>query len=264
MSKEIKLSLLFAVVGMIATVAVYFTQMEMLASLTGNNQANNPINDIPPYVLVSMSSLQTGILGFVMALIGLKLAPKVQLHLPFLEAFVEKRGFSGWSKKWLLIAIFGGVIGMAITLLLDEIVFAPYMPTFDETQPVTWWKGLVSGVLYGGIYEEVMLRLFLMTVIIWLLAKLTRRLKDSLSPAFYWSGIIVSSILFGAGHLPATYMLFAELTPVIIARALLLNGLMGVFFGYLFWKKGLEHSMISHMSAHVFLYGLVYGVGGLL
>jgi hypothetical protein len=34
-------------------------------------------------------------------------------------------------------------------------------------------------------------------------------------------------------------------------RALVLNGVAGIAFGYLYWKDGLEAAMIGHMSAHV-------------
>ncbi len=56
---------------------------------------------------------------------------------------------------------------MALTLLLDKIFFTPQIPQLAEMEPVTWWKGLIAGVLYGGIIEEIGVRLFIMTLIIW-------------------------------------------------------------------------------------------------
>jgi hypothetical protein len=41
------------------------------------------------------------------------------------------------------------------------------------------------------------------------------------------------------------------LTPVLIVRALVLNGIAGVVLGYLYWKNGLEAAMLGHMSAHL-------------
>jgi len=57
------------------------------------------------------------------------------------------------------------------------------------------------------------------------------------------------------GHLPAT-ALITTLTPLVIFRALLLNGIGGVVFGWLYWKKGLESSMIAHFSADITLHVL--------
>ena len=37
----------------------------------------------------------------------------------------------------------------------------------------------------------------------------------------------------------------------LVVRALVLNGVAGVAFGYLYWRHGLEAAMLGHMSAHV-------------
>jgi membrane protease YdiL (CAAX protease family) len=54
------------------------------------------------------------------------------------------------------------------------------------------------------------------------------------------------------------------ITPPVILRAVLLNGIGGVVFGWLFFKKGLEFAMISHFSLdivlHVFLPLLGYSL----
>jgi hypothetical protein len=38
---------------------------------------------------------------------------------------------------------------------------------------------------------------------------------------------------------------------MLVVRALVLNGIAGIIFGYLYWKHGLEAAMIGHMSAHL-------------
>jgi len=68
-----------------------------------------------------------------------------------------------------------------------------------------------------------------------------------------WFGIIASAVLFGLGHLPVTATLTA-ITPAILARAILLNGVAGVIFGWLYWKKGLGSAMIAHFSADIILH----------
>ena len=47
------------------------------------------------------------------------------------------------------------------------------------------------------------------------------------------------------------------LTMLVISRALLLNGLLGIAFGYLYRKRGLEAAMISHFSADLILHVLL-------
>ncbi len=73
-----------------------------------------------------------------------------------------------------------------------------------------------------------------------------------------WPAIVLSNIAFGVGHLPATRAM-VPLTPAVVARALILNSIVGVPCGYLYWKKGLEAAMITHGTADVVLH-----VGGSL
>ena len=62
--------------------------------------------------------------------------------------------------------------------------------------------------------------------------------------------IILAALLFGVGHLPAT-ALIVPLTPVVIARAIVLNGIGGLLFGWLYWRRSLEAAMIAHATFHV-------------
>ena len=101
-----------------------------------------------------------------------------------------------------------------------------------------------------------MLRLFGMTFIVWLLAKITRKNKSNIPNSFYYVAIFIAAIIFGLGHLPATMEVFGELSAILVIRALVLNGLLGLWFGYLYWKKGLEYAIIAHISADIFIHVL--------
>ena len=68
-----------------------------------------------------------------------------------------------------------------------------------------------------------------------------------------WFALLVAAVLFGAGHLPAAAKIW-PLDGVVIARTLLLNGIGGVAFGWLYWKRGLEAAMIAHFSADIVLH----------
>jgi membrane protease YdiL (CAAX protease family) len=65
--------------------------------------------------------------------------------------------------------------------------------------------------------------------------------------------IIAVSVIFGLGHLPATVQI-TPLTSVVIIRAIVLNGIGGIIFGWLYWKKGLESAILAHFSADIVLY----------
>jgi hypothetical protein len=46
----------------------------------------------------------------------------------------------------------------------------------------------------------------------------------------------------------------SKLNPLFITRALVLNGLGGLAFGWLYWKQRLESVMMAHFSADIVLH----------
>jgi membrane protease YdiL (CAAX protease family) len=146
-----------------------------------------------------------------------------------------------------------GVLVSAAIVPLGLWVFAPQLGAAGRDtaalQPPAW-QGLLAS-FYGGIAEELLMRLGLMTLLVWVGARLTRTTVPG--PAVVWMAIIVTALLFGAGHLPTTAALLS-LTPLVIARALLLNGIGGIVFGWLYWKRGLLAAMLAHFSADIVLH----------
>ncbi len=100
-------------------------------------------------------------------------------------------------------------------------------------------------VFESSILEEVTFRLFAMSLIAWLAARLVRR-----DGAAMTVGLVGSAVLFGMAHLPAWFAV-AHATPPLIAVVLLLNGLGGLLFGWLFWRWGLPYAILSHIAADV-------------
>lgn len=92
-----------------------------------------------------------------------------------------------------------------------------------------------------------------MTFIIWIFSKIKKNTDGKLTNLIIWLAIIVTAILFGIGHLPSAGTI-TVITPIIVARAIILNGVGGIIFGWLYWKKGLESAMISHFSADTVLH----------
>jgi len=87
---------------------------------------------------------------------------------------------------------------------------------------------------------------------VWILFKIRKTADGKPTVIGIWLAIIISAVIFGLGHLPITGTLTA-ITPLVIVRAVLLNGVAGIIFGWLYWKKGLESAMISHFSADIVL-----------
>ena len=89
-----------------------------------------------------------------------------------------------------------------------------------------------------------------MSLLIWILWKVFQPRKEEPTAGIFWISIMITSFMFALGHLGAT-MLAAPLTPMILARMFLLNGIGGIVFGWLYWKKGFEIAMVSHATVHI-------------
>lgn len=236
---DLKAALIFAAIGLAAG---YFTGMYQVSIATEEfkQQIISQIGSMNTMMLIA--SAQGAVYAFLSAFIGLKLARKVNLKLNF-----------GFDKNSFLLAM---LIGVAVAFIItgsDRFVFAEYLTsqvTSYEFSPTY----LVTGILYGGIVEELLLRLLVMSLLVLILWKLFARSKDnSFIPNWiYITAIVLAATLFAAGHLPITAQMFGLSTPIVI-RCFILNGLGGIGFGYLYWKKGLAYSMYAHAATHVFM-----------
>lgn len=246
---NMKLVLLLFSLGTVGILTIIPYQLKMLQ----NNEYIDLINISIP-LLMTINLIQDIVVLFVLVLIGVRLLRRTQLSVPILDAWVHKKPIPSISKKWIFLGIGVTFIGTVLVLLLDVLFFSPLIDVPEDQLPVmTWWEGLLT-IFYGGITEELMVRLFGMTLVIWIFAKITKREKEEIPSSFYCIGIVTAALIFGVAHLPATHELFGELSGIIITRALLLNGILGLWFGYLFWKKGLEYAIIAHMSADFFIH----------
>lgn len=206
---------------------------------------------ITPIILVAQV-IQSALLFSLAIFIGLKLAKRVGFGLPILEGLLK-----GESQKEKLKSILWQSIGLGILagvlIILFSIPFGTMSIDFLKAEiSVPTWKSFLAS-FYGGIGEEILMRLFLMTFFVWISFKIKQTAEGKPTVLGVWLAIILSSIIFGLGHLPITSGLTA-ITSLVITRAIVLNGIGGVIFGWLYWKKGLEAAMISHFSADISLH----------
>lgn len=159
------------------------------------------------------------------------------------------------AAELLIPALLWGVAAGAALALAEVLMFARHLPPeFHPLLRIPLWKRLLAGVVYGGVTEELLTRLFLMSLLAWGLGFAWKAPGGLPAAGAFWGAIVIAALLFGALHLPATAAI-APLTPMLVLRALLLNGVAGVVFGFLFWRHGLEAAMLAHASAHLVLQG---------
>lgn len=209
---------------------------------------------VPLPVAIAVSAVQGAIFAAVAILLGMLMTPRLGLGMPLLEGWLAGRlDEARLARAMAFSAALGALAGVAI-FLLDRVVFAflvePITP-FQATPPL-WHRFGVC--FYGGINEEIYLRLFLMTSLLWFGTRLTRRAIPT--PVDVWMAIAAVSVLFGLGHLPMTAR-FMPITPVVVVRAIVLNGVAGVLFGWLYWRKGLGAAIIAHFTTDVVLHVLL-------
>lgn len=209
---------------------------------------------LPVEALIAVALAQTAVLVAVLVALGLLTAPK----LGFTSLVVERLRGGGpvWQRLRpqvpLAIAL-GLAAGVAIVAL--DAVLLPMTGIDAETleaaamDPV---MRLILGLLYGGITEELLMRWGLMSLAVWLGARVpVLRTGDGLPKAgLVWFAIAIVAIVFGVAHLPALAAA-VPLTPLMVARTIALNALGGLVFGWLYWRRSLEAAMVSHASAHV-------------
>ena len=106
-----------------------------------------------------------------------------------------------------------------------------------------------ASLIYGGIIEEILLRLFFMTLIAFIISLIQR--KKIVSNKVLMIANIVAAFVFAIGHIPTTISLFGHLNFLILFRCFLLNGLFGFVFGTYYIKYGIQYAMLGHMGVHL-------------
>jgi len=218
---------------------------------------------ISPPMLIAIV-LQSSIMFAIAIFGGLFFASRVGLGTPILDSATRGEPIADKIRAILPLSIILGVIGTLIILGLEVFFFQPAMIkdlgdaanalNLQTSQPAAW-KGFLAS-FYGGIAEEILLRLFVMSFFVWLGHFVSKTAEGKPTAAVIWIANILAAVLFGLGHLPALAPL-VPLTSIVIVRTIVLNGLLGIVFGWLYWKRGLEAAMISHFSADLVLHVLL-------
>lgn len=155
------------------------------------------------------------------------------------------------TQKPLIVTVAVSVIGGLALILPDILFFGRYSEAILDSYAVKpTIPFLLATVTYGAVIEEVMLRLFLMSLTAFILWKLFRRHSDKPTAGILIAANVVTAILFAAGHLPTTLVLFGG-SLMVIFRCFLLNGTFGLLFGWLYRRYGLRYAMLAHGGCHV-------------
>ena len=187
----------------------------------------------------------------IMAVIIIKansLSAKAGFRTPLIDRWLEKKMITHPVRPALLVTIALSFITAVFTIGLDKFLFMPWLPDIlTKGAPLIIWADIASA-FYGGIVEEILMRFFMMSLMAVFIMRLNR--QEQINGRIAWLAIILSSLAFSLGHLPMLIQLQA-FTIMTAVRTIVLNMIGGILFGWLYWKKGLEYSMIGHLFANL-------------
>lgn len=237
-----------------------------ILALVGYIYLTTPPAAVPPGLSLPLLAIVSGInpllFLIVACLLGAYAAPRVGLRSYLLDRGATDEGIRQRLRGEIGLAAGVGVFGSVLILVLD-VALAPFVArdlppsVIGATRPTLVDVLAYAPVrfLYGGVTEELMLRFGLMSALVFVGWYVTGRPADGPRSGVVWTAITISAVLFGVEHLPALAQ-SVGLTPALVARTVLLNALVGVLFGWLYWRRSLEAAMVAHASFHVPLVAL--------
>ena len=233
-----RLGILLWSAGTLGAVAVTVTVLPMLS---GTMPLPGPL-----WLILMASFFQSALIVALAVWIGVALSPAVGLRTPVFEAAARREPLWPALGPQILPGLIAGVLGgpfLFASLRSSPEAIAALQGKFEPP--------LAARVLYGGITEEVLLRWGLMSAFTWLAWRFLQGKRGPVSPALVWLAIVVSALVFGAGHLPVAAYLIGSLNVPIVLFVVGVNAVFGVLFGWLYWRRGLESAMIAHAVTHL-------------
>ena len=241
-----KTLLFFAVIGLIGGffVGLYALesypveiQQQLIAEMEKAGLSGIPVN----LLLGVITAFQSLGYGVILGGVGIFLGKKIGLWKD--EKTIERQPLIAA----LIIAVVGG-----LALILPDVLWfgqksQAIMDTYAAKPTLSY---LIATVTYAAVIEEVMLRLFAMSLVAFILHKIFGKKDEKPSVTILVVANIVAATLFAVGHLPTNFALFGS-SFLIIFRCLLLNGVFGLAFGWLYRKFGLRYAMIAHGGCHI-------------
>lgn len=221
----------------------------LMASLPATAGSEIPF---PPLVVKLIGIVQPSVLLAIAVFVGVRLASAVGLSAPVAEALAGGESLVPVIKPQIIPGLVCGVVG-AIALLSSWILLKPSLPPlfvsraekFNTTLPV------LTRLLSGGITEELLLRWGLLTLIVWAAWRWFRKGRGTPPATYFVIAILLSSLVFGVGHLPIVRALGVDFTVPIVGFIVIGNSVFGLIAGFLYWLKGLEAAIIAHMTFHI-------------
>jgi hypothetical protein len=205
---------------------------------------------LPRPALAALLLVQPALLVLALTASGLALAPGAGLRSLIADAARggPVRAASGAATLRLLAV----TTLLAAAVLAADVALVRAFPASFPGVPHAGELGIaarIGALFYGGVVEELMLRLGAMTLLVRAGMRLAPGLHARRPGLVAWPAIALAALLFGLAHLPAMAGV-APLSGPVVARTVGLNLLLGLLYGWAYWRMALEYAMLSHAWTH--------------
>lgn len=197
----------------------------------------------PTFGVLMIELALAALQGLLFAFIGLNVSRRTDLETPLLNKLRSSKGEVGDLGPLMLWAVPAGLI-LLLPLLGKTAVIARYFNEAKANQiKYPLWKYSLSGI-NDGVQFQVLFVFLVVSVFVWLFARYRDRMRfephwAGIAAAFLFAAAFIYLNIFGGGvnrqHVtPGTMWLYAFTfsLPVLV-------------LGYLYWKKGLEYSLLA-------------------
>ena len=187
-----------------------------------------------------------GVATLVSALVialSLAMANRTGLGAPLLEGRLSKEDLPDWLRSGLALTVLMLIMGFPLGLIAN-------LSADPATYPFGW--ELLGASFKAGVVEEILSRLFLVSLFVWLGGLFKRDAEGRPTRGVYWAAILLAALMFGWAHVDARLsnpaVTFEGYTLIMV-----LSSSLGIYFGWLFWKLGLEWAMFAHFIYDAFI-----------
>src|SRR5699024_8278505 len=242
--------LIYLLVGITALFSLYLLTLSTLSTDSIKLEQMSEMGfSGPPEIFALLSIIPTFILLIIALTIGLFTAHKVGLKSviihPNARVKLKSERIKG-IKIAITLGLFAGIVIRGFDYLFQSLLpngITKLLQPYDALE-------FIAAILYGGVVEELLLRFGVMSLLVFIFWKLFDRKSAKPSSWVFISAISVAALIFAVGQYGAT-ALATDMTPFIWLRMIILNGLPGFFFGWIYWKHNLELAILAHIFTHI-------------
>lgn len=196
------------------------------------------------------------------AAIGFWIAPRIGLGAPYLEHWFDGAPRPAQPLRSIVWpAFFWAVVTALVAFAIDG--FFRFAVRVDFPAPeiharlnVPWWRSVLAS-FWAPWAEEIFDRLFLVSLIGWILIKLFRVSGEGTGRMVaLWIAIVASALFFGWYHI-SNEAIFASPVPAIVQlRTIMIITPVGLAFGWIYIRRGLEAVILSHFFIDLIVHGI--------